>query len=74
MLGQWFIKTTAHHFKVAEGLFSPPKIYKYSLRVAKRTLDSSLQNPRPLHFPLRQGKLPGGEGREDTLKNNPESL
>lgn len=74
MLREWFIKTTARHFKVAEGLFSPPKIYKYGLRVAKLTLDSSLQNPCPLHFPLRQGKLPGGEGQEDTLKNNPECL
>lgn len=45
MMGQWFIKTTALHFKLAEGLFWPPKIYKYGLRVAKLELEPGLQTP-----------------------------
>lgn len=51
--------------KLAEGLFWPPKIYKYGLRVVKLEPDPSLQPPHSVPFPLRQEKLPSGKGQED---------
>ena len=75
MVEQWFIKMMAHHFKVAQGLFWLQKVYKYSLRVATLELGPSLLNPRPVCFPLQQGKLPDGESWKDRLKiiQNPHS-
>lgn len=68
MIGQWLIKTIAHHFRVTEGLFWTQKIYKYGLRLSKLELEPGLHSPHPLSFSLYKGKLLCGEGHGGEIK------